>query len=41
MQTWTWKKTWWGYDIRSHLKLMLNRLKKMRNFTSIYTPLET
>jgi hypothetical protein len=35
------KKTWQGYDARSCLKLMLKRLKEMKGFTSIYTPLGT
>jgi hypothetical protein len=37
MQTWTWQ----DYGARSCLKLMLNRLKKMKGLTFIYTPLGT
>jgi hypothetical protein len=35
------KKTWQGYGVRLCLKLMLNKLNKMKGFTHIYTPLET
>jgi len=30
-----------GYGVRSYLKLVLNKLKEMRDPTSIYTPLGT
>jgi len=32
------KWTWQGYGVRSFLILVLNKLKVMGNFTSIYTP---
>jgi hypothetical protein len=35
------KKTWQDYDVRSCLRLMLNRLKEMKGPTSIYIPLGT
>jgi len=35
------KKTWQGYDAKSCLRLMLNRLKQMRGPTPIYTPFGT
>jgi hypothetical protein len=41
MQTWTWKKTWQGYDVRLCLKLLLNILKEMMGTTIIYVPSET
>jgi hypothetical protein len=31
--------TWQGYGVRSCLKFVLNRLKEMRDLTSIYIPL--
>jgi hypothetical protein len=52
-QTWKWifimlkyvninmKKTWYGYGVRSCLKLMLNKLKEMKGPTSIYTTFVT
>jgi hypothetical protein len=33
------KITWQGYGARSCLKLVLNKLKKMKSPTFIYTPL--
>jgi hypothetical protein len=33
------KRTWQGYDVRSCLRLMLNKPKEMKGPTSIYTPL--
>jgi endonuclease I len=35
------KRTWQSYGVKSCLRLMLNKLKKMRSFTSIYFPLGT
>jgi hypothetical protein len=35
------ERTWQGYDARSCLKMMLNRLKEMNSHISIYTPLKT
>jgi hypothetical protein len=35
------KKTWQGYDVRSCLKMVLNKLKEMKGPTFIYIPLET
>jgi hypothetical protein len=35
------KNTWQGYDARSCLGLLLNRLKEMRGPILIYTPLGT
>jgi hypothetical protein len=35
------KKTWQSYGVRSCLKLMLNKLKEMRDPTYIYTLLGT
>jgi hypothetical protein len=35
------KKTWQGYDVRSHLRLVLNKLKEMKGPIPIYTPLGT
>jgi hypothetical protein len=31
------KRTWQGYDARSCLKLVLNKLKEMKNPSCIYT----
>jgi hypothetical protein len=33
------KRTWQGYGVRLCPRLMLNRPKEMRGFTSIYIPL--
>ncbi len=35
------KRTSQGYDARSCLKLMLNRLKEIKGLTPIYIPLKT
>jgi hypothetical protein len=35
------EKKWQGYDARSCLKLVLNKLKKMKGLIPIYTPLGT
>jgi hypothetical protein len=35
------ERTWQGYDARSCLKMVLNRLKEMKGPISIYTPLGT
>jgi hypothetical protein len=35
------KRTWQGYDARSCLILVLNKLKEMMGPTPIYTPLGT
>ncbi len=35
------KIRWQGYDARSCLRLLLNRLKEMRGPIPIYTPLGT
>ncbi len=35
------EREWQGYDARSCLRLMLNKVKEMKGPTSIYTPLET
>ncbi len=35
------KRTWQGYGARLCLRLVLNRLKEIKNLTFIYTPLGT
>jgi hypothetical protein len=35
------KKTWQGYGARLCLRLVLNRLKEMKGFTFIYSPVGT
>jgi hypothetical protein len=35
------KTTWQGYGAKLYLKLVLNKLKKMKGLTSIHTPLGT
>jgi hypothetical protein len=35
------EKTWQGYGPRSCIRLMLNILKEMKGFTSMYIPLGT
>jgi hypothetical protein len=35
------KRTWQGYGVKSCLKLVLNKLKEMRDPNSIYIPLGT
>jgi hypothetical protein len=35
------KITWQGYGVRLCLRLILNKLKKMKGFIFIYTPLGT
>jgi hypothetical protein len=34
------EKTWQGYDARSCLRLVLNKLKEMKGLISIYTPIQ-
>jgi hypothetical protein len=35
------KRTWQGYGVNLCLRLVLNRLKKIKRFTFIYNPLGT
>jgi hypothetical protein len=35
------KRTWQNYDVKSCIRLMLNKLKDMKGLICIYTPLGT
>jgi hypothetical protein len=35
------KRTWQSYDAKSRFRLVLNKLKEMKVFIIIYTPLGT